>query len=103
IEQLHSRVLTVAHQHAVTWIDPHVVRQRELARAGALRTPRADEPAVGAEAMDAPLAVAIRDVQLPVRSDHRASRLVEWRARRAGYAGCTPRLQELAVQGPLRD
>ena len=67
IEHLHAVVLPVAHQDAPVPVDPHPVRQVELARARARLAPREQMRPVGGELVHARVAVAVGDEHLTRR------------------------------------
>ena len=96
VEHLHAVVLTVADQHLAEAVDPDGVRRGEGAGARAGPAPGGDQRAVGREAMDAGIAVAVGDVDLAVGRLGRCGRMVERRVER-GPVPLAQRLQELAV------
>src|SRR5438034_3802637 len=112
---LDPAVLAVADVDAALLVHPQAVREMELAGLHlAGRAPRRQQAALGLEAMDAAVAVAVRDVQVARRRRHHLGRLVErpGRARRkldvlrgAGVGGLTALAQDhqrLAVQRELQ-
>ena len=79
IEDLDAVVFPVGDQDPVTRIDPHGVRSAELPGTRAWAAPAPLERAVRPEAVDDRVAVAVRDIDIAVRSDGGARRMIERR------------------------
>src|SRR5215831_12094939 len=65
VEHLDAMGLAVGDVDAVLAVDDHVVGANELAGIDAGLAPREDVAAVGGELVDAAVAVAVRDVEVP--------------------------------------
>ena len=77
-----SDLLAIANQHAAAAVDGNGMRRGEDAGTAAVAAPGADQRAVGGEAMDAGIAVAVGDVDLAVARLGRRRRMVERRVER---------------------
>src|SRR5262249_21946534 len=76
-EELQAAVLAVGDAHGAVLVDGQAVRDVELTRAAARFAPRLLQPAVGREAVDAGVAVAVGDVEVAGRSERQVGREME--------------------------
>src|SRR5207245_2877344 len=92
----HAVVLAIADQHTAATVDGDGMRRGESAGTAALAAPGLDQRAVGREAMDAGIAVAVGDVDLAVTRLGCRGWMVERRVER-GPMALAQRLHQLAV------
>ncbi len=102
VEHLHAVVLAIADQDLAEAVDPDGVRRREGARPCARSAPGRDQGAVGREAMDAGIAVAVGDVDLAVDRLRCRGRMIEGCIERRPVPRAQ-RLQELAIAVEAQD
>ena len=80
-EDLDAVVLAIRDEDPPVGVDPGAVREVELAGTVPGLTPGLEELATVAEAVDATVAVAVRDVEVARRSHGEVGRTIERRAR----------------------
>src|SRR5262249_52037071 len=85
-EELDSTIFTIRHVDNTFRIDCDAVGKVKLTGPAARLAPRRQEPAVGREAMDAGVAVAVGDVQLSARRQGEVGWVVKGRSRPANAA-----------------
>ena len=77
VEYLQTVVLVIANEDAIPTVDPHIVNEGKLARTVTLPAPGKGQSAIGAEAVDLGIAVAIGDKDIAVAGNCEICRHVE--------------------------
>ena len=78
VEQLNTVVLAVCYQHPFGRIDPNRVRCCELSWTVSGSAPRKPVCSVRGETVDPRVAIAVRDIVVPIRRLGDVGRVVEW-------------------------